>query len=193
LLLARFNIYPEFKETLTFNKVSAIRYIILMYDLNNSEIQALYPDYMTRKRSCAMMAGFTVTKNRFAKEVEGAIIGMDQVFNRMIVRYIRLFNNPEYVSYVAYWEMLIKNVEMSMGEDNAQELTRIRGNIEGLRINIAKITEEVFRGDKTIELKKELYKSMEEERLALRPEDIAAAIQSKNLAFSKKADIHQML
>jgi len=27
----------------------SIRYIILMYDINNAEIQALYPDYTTRK------------------------------------------------------------------------------------------------------------------------------------------------
>jgi len=40
------------------------------------------------------MAGFTITKNRFEADVERCLIGEVENFNKMIIRYIRLFNNP---------------------------------------------------------------------------------------------------
>lgn len=191
VIMGRLQHYPEFKEPLPFNKHATFRYIILMYDINNVEIQGLYPDYMTRKRSCAVMAGFTVTKNRFSKDVEDALLGRNMEVNKMIIRYVRMFNNPEYVSYVSYWEMLIRNVELSMGEDEPRVITTIRQNIDNLRSQIGEITKNIFRGDDNENLRKQLYASMEEEKLKLRPEYMARVLQDKDLEFSETADVHR--
>ena len=198
LLISKFSQYPEFCAGLPFDRMSGIRYIILMYDLNNNEIQGLFPDYMTRKRECARMSGFQVEKNRFSPDVENAILGRDPTFNKMILRYVRLFNNPDYVSYVSYYEMLIKTHETALGEVDSKEISLIRANIDNLRDRINSLTSSIFRGDDSEALRKELYKTMEEERLRLRPELMAERltkfhIEGKGFDISLDADRHKTI
>lgn len=193
LLLARFRQYPEFAEEIPFDRYTAIRYIILMYDMGNSEVQALFPDYMTRKRNCALMAGFDVKKGKFEEDVETALIGANVEFNAMIVRYVRMFNNPDYVSYVSFYEMLIKNVHLSIQTTDAKEMTTIRTNISNLRDMISDVTRNIFRGDDSVGLVKQLYATMEEEKLKLRPELMSVAILNRDIMFDKRADAHKTI
>jgi hypothetical protein len=193
VLLSKFKQYPEFREDLTFDKYSGIRHIILMYDIHNDEVQALYPDYMSRKRSCAQLAGFELTKNRFNEDVEQAILGKNPVFNSMILRYVRLFNNPDYVAYVSFWEMLVQNFSQSLAETDVKTINTIRTNIDGLRNQISVITKSIFRGDDSDELRKALYATMEEEKLKLRPEFMANQILKKQVDFTPKTDIHKTI
>ena len=190
-LRIRFTQYPEFREPLTIDKPTATRYIILMYDIGNEEIQALYPDYMTRKRNCAIMAGFPIEKGHFEEPVEMALIGKDEAFNKLIVRYVRMFNNPDYVAYVSYWEMLIKNVELSISVQDPAVIQKVRDNINNLRQMIAQVTKNIFRGDDSFGLAKQLYATMEEEKLKLRPELMAESVLKKEVSFGKEADVHK--
>jgi hypothetical protein len=192
-LLLKFKQYPEFQQEFTIDKYCAIRYIILMYDIGNEEVQSLFPDYMTRKRNCAIMADFPVNKGRFSEDVEKALIGHDENFNKMIVRFVRMFNNPDYVAYISYWEMLIKNVELSISVTDPAVIQKVRDNISNIRTMISDVTKNIFRGDDSFGLTKQLYATMEEEKLKLRPELMAADILNNQVSFSEKADIFKVI
>lgn len=166
--------YPEFHATIPYvDKGKAIRYIILMYDMNNQEIQGHYQDVHTRKRECARLAGFEFTEDGFNKEVEECLIGQVKEFNDMIIRYVRLFGNPDYISYVSYWNMLFNEQKNSLNSTSPNEIEKIRKNIQSLTQEISRLSTDIFKGDDLKALKKELYRTMEWENLNLRPEHIA--------------------
>lgn len=172
--------YPEFQYQ-NFYLGKIIRYIILMYDIGNSEIQSMYPEYMTRKRECALMAGFKMKEYRFSTDVEDILVCNNPDTNKMIIRYVRLFNNPDYVAYVSYWEMLVSEMLASMETSDSKVLKVIRDNISKLREELNQLSDNIFRGDSTHMLRKALYAEMESEKLHLRPEHIAKQIKEGDL------------
>jgi hypothetical protein len=115
------------------------------------------------------------------------------VVNKMIIRYVRMFNNPDYVSYVSYWEMLVRNVELSLSEKDPAIIAKIRDNINNIRQMIAQVTKNIFRSDESYSLAKQLYATMEEEKLKLRAEMMADDILNGTVTFSKEADVHHTI
>ena len=173
--------YPEFKKPLSVPLACAIKYIILMYDISNQEVQSLYPDFGDRRRACAELAGFELTEEGFDEEVELIILNSNPDFNGMVIRYVRMFNNPDYVPYVSYWNMLVIEMRNAMIQTKSSAISTSRTNIQSLNKEINDISTRMFRGDDTEALKRALYANMEREKLNLRPEDIANQIQNGKL------------
>lgn len=175
--------YKEFKcpsKGLVMSKVK--NYIILMYDIR-SEIREQISDLGKQKAIAAEKAGFPLENNKFSPEVEDMLVGINENVNDMIVRYITLFNNPDYISYTASWELLYREIKKSMKSislDSA-ELGKIRVNIEALRKTINELSASLFYGEDNIGLRKSLYKHMESEKIRLRPEHIATDISEGKL------------
>lgn len=172
------NRFEEFQQDAGINISKIIVYIILMYDLN-SELRRIYADYFTRKREAAIMAGFNINRHgRFSESIEEMLLGENDKVNDMIVRYAMLFNNPDYISLVAYTEMLIKETKISLGKeynkDTINNITKLNKEIKILMINI-------FGGSPHRNLIKALYRTMEREKLRYRPELIAKDIVDKKL------------
>lgn len=185
-LITRMGIFPEFDVTLTadLNKAKVIRYIALMYDMA-SEMGLVFPDLFKRKLGLAEMVNFKKTKqagsNRFHPDVSEMLIGQNDKVNSMIIRYVRLFPDPDYVTYVSYQSMLLQQISLSMTATDAKIVKEIRQNVSGLNKDIAVLAERIFRGDTSRDLIKKLYSSMEEEKIGLRPEDVAAALRDGKL------------
>lgn len=181
-LIARFDQYDEFKTPLgkELPLYKVIRYIILMYDMY-TEMGQIFPDIFLRKREVAQLAGFEMKKKagikKFHPDVSQFLVNKNQFTTQMILRYVRMFNNPDYITYVSYWTMLTDQVLASMDPGDAQDVGRIRKNIQDLNRDISVLTTSIFKGDSSRELIKSLYASMEEEQLRLRPEDIANDIK----------------
>jgi len=170
--------HQEFQKEIKINLSKVVVYIILMYDLN-TELRRVYADYFTRKRQAAIMAGFNINKNgRFVKAIEDMLIGNDQVVNNMVVRYAMLFNNPDYLSLVAYTEMLVREAEASLSEkydgNTINNIIKLNKEIKILMTNI-------FGGDPSKNLIKALYRTMEREKLRYRPEAVAEDIKDEKL------------
>lgn len=178
--------YKEFTNELPkfMKRGKVLKYIVLMYDIN-TEMNNVFPDYNTRKRECAILAGFIIEENnKFDEDVEDFLIGKNEAINDMIARYIRLFNNPDYIAYVSYWSMLAHEIlasltttkltkEGAVVEKDSADYRYTLNNIDDLTKKINNLSKSIFRGDDSAALRKALYKSMERERLALRPESIA--------------------
>ena len=188
-LLERVKDHPEFQDNagIHLHIPKVIRYISLMYDIN-SKMAEHYPENGVRKRECAMMCGFKLEDEGVLNEtVEDMLIGENPVVNAMIVRYIRMHNNPYYLTYVTTWNLLFTEIANSFEPQESKNITSIQNNIVRLNKQIEDTAEKLFKGDNNKALKKELYKNMERENLGLRPEEIATSISQGKFRPSKDA------
>lgn len=178
-LLTKFEKYPEFNKVnpgIHLHPPNVIRYIILMYDMN-SEMKEYWPNIGERKRECALMSGFKLNdQGIFHETVEEMLIGNNPMVNAMCVRYIRLFENPYYPTYVTIWNLLNTEIANSFEPQESKNIASIQNNITKLNKQISEYSKMLFQGDDMIALKKALYANMERENLGLRPEEIATAI-----------------
>jgi len=85
--------YKEFKVIRSREASRIIQYVILMYDLANTEIVQEYPHLSHRKMMIARMVGLVEGKS-IRPAIEDILIGKDSRVNAMIIKYLHLFNNP---------------------------------------------------------------------------------------------------
>ena len=170
--LAKFN---EFKVNFTgVSKKQVVQYIILMYDKGNDDVRAEYPYYPQRKLEVARAVGLVPKKGKAPAKLENILIGKNQDVNRMIVRYLTLFNDPDLIMLASYYAMYLQlNVESYSPDFDKNTIA----NIANVNKAIKELTENVFGGKDETELRQELYKSIEEESLGIRPEEIAEALK----------------
>lgn len=171
--------YPEFSEDLgklEKDKEKIAKFIILFYDMN-SDLRGLVPDFWNRKRICAELVGFKLNDNKvFPKEVKDFLIGENEEINGMIIRYLLLFNNPDYVELEVATDMYNKQARQALKQKlsaSATSVKNINQNLTDLNKKIKIATEAVFGGKESSKLEEKLYEYMQKDRLKLRPEDIA--------------------
>ena len=167
--------FKEFKEDLSFNKDKLIQYIILMYDMDNEDVRTEYPFYPQRKREICRMVklGRASKDGKMGEVLENMLIGLVPEVNAMIVKYLSLFNKPEVIMLSAYWEIFI---ELSKRQFSGQFDKNQVDYIKKLKEDIDALTEGIFRGKDETELRAELYKSLKDQTLGIKPEDIADRI-----------------
>lgn len=177
--------YDEFQldlgsEYMNSNRRRAIKYIILMYD-PNSELKQSYNDLYHRKSVAAQLAGFPIKKRTksFDETVEDALIGTNEEFNTMCVRYMMLFNDPDRVHLMVLEELIRKQTEASMAmgvgapPSDYKNLTQTLNNTnEQYKSKLR----DVFGGDESREMKRKLYEYLTKEKLGmLLPENAASS------------------
>ena len=172
-LLVKLSRHKEFAAKVP-NKRKVVQYIILMYDKNNEEIRAEYPFYPQRKMEGARCVGLVEGK-KATKAVEDILIGKSKEVNDMIIRYLVLFDDPDLVMLAAYQEIFTNLNKASFAGETSKEII---ASIEKLNDSIKEVTERIFGGKDETELRQELYKSIEEQSLGIRPEEVAEALQS---------------
>ncbi|MFW5944761.1 MAG: hypothetical protein ACOCTU_05820 [Bacteroidota bacterium] len=173
---------PEGPERLPNNRAKVLRYIILVYDMN-SPLRRMFPSFLNRKKEAAIMAGFKLDKKtrRFNQEVEDIISGYDKGVNKMIVRYVMYFYNHKYLQLVVFNEVMGQLALQKMGT------TKITGTdmkaFTDMGKSIESLNQEIFGGDETQNVKKELHRLLEEEVEDLRPDIMAQEIHNNPELF----------
>ena len=178
--LTKLEEFEEFQFTVP-DKQKAVAYIIIMYDLK-SDIKKLYEGLYERKRNAAIDAGFTITDGKFPQWVEDMIVGENDAINDAILRYVRLFGIPDATAYLAYTEVLHKQVLAAMRETDEKKVKVIQGNIDYAMEKVRYYETKIFSGEEVESVRAALYRYAEKVRLRLRPEDIAQSIEDKDLA-----------
>ena len=149
-----------------------IRYILLMYD-RNSPYRKKYSDISRRKIEIAHDVGFpTMEDGKFESPIEDFLKGRNTIVNRKIVAYIKLHRSYKYAYQVSIEETYYNLIEGMLGGEtkNVAELRKLRDELEENLL-------ELLNQDNNPVLKDEILRYIEEERLALRPEDIARKMQ----------------
>jgi len=159
----------EFRQPFaSLDKNKIIRYIIFMYD-KNSPFRVKFPDILHRKVEAARGAGWSIEKNGlFSDNVERVLRGENDSVNKMTVAYIRIHRNFKYSYLIGLEESFYRLMLEIMGGDmkNVEKMRKLQEDLE-------QITLELTSDDFNPLLKGELMRYIEQERLNLRPEDIA--------------------
>lgn len=180
--ITKLNQFEEFSALVVPDKQKTVAYIIFMYDLM-SDMKKLYEGLYERKRNSALAAGFTLKEGRFDGWVETILVGENDAFNDAALRYVRLFGIPDASAYMAYTEILHKQVTAAMRETDEKKLKIIQENIENAMQKVTVYERRIFSGEETESVRAALYRYAEKQRLNLRPEHIATLIEKKELTL----------
>jgi len=175
--------YKEFKVIRSREASRIIQYVILMYDLANTEIVQEYPHLSHRKMMIARMVGLVEGKS-IRPAIEDILIGKDSRVNAMIIKYLHLFNNPSLLMLESYKEIYAKLNQLVMGGNiEPKDYTKTIQNIEVLHNAINNLADTVLKGKDETQLREDLYRSIEGRGLGIRVEDIAEKLQRDEPIF----------
>ena len=173
----------EFKlspgEGIDNNKV--MMYVILMYD-KGSPYRKKYTDVLKRKIEVAHDVEFkTIEGGVFEPPIEDFLRGKNRIVNRKIVAYVRMHRNYKFSYLVAIDESYYSLMLEILGGDvkKISSAKEIRDDLEETLL-------EILNQDTNPYLRDEILRYLEEERLELRPEDIAKKLQNGETPISIK-------
>lgn len=159
-----------------------LRFIILQYDLN-TPLRLEYNDYFKRKANAALLAGFKRNKQsgKFKESVADAMVGKNDAINGMIIRYLMNFYNEDYLQLILYWEYLGQ-----LGRNMLSDLSPQKINvIDNMRKAIGSLTEKIFGGNESVELKQSLYRALDMEKNNLHPDNVTKDLQENSNLFKE--------
>jgi hypothetical protein len=147
-------------------------YVLCMYD-KSSPYRKKYTDVLKRKIEVAHDCSFEMIEGgNFESPVEDFLKGKNEVVNRKIAAYVRLHRNYKYTYLVMMDESYYTLMLEILGGDTKRikDAKEAQGELEETLL-------EMLNRDNNPYLKDEILRYMEDERLALRPEDIAKKLQ----------------
>lgn len=159
-----------------------IQFIMLTYD-KNSPYRKKYPDVLKRKIEVAHDCQFKITDGGvFESATEDFLKGKNRIVNRKIVEYVRLHRNFKY-SFLVSMENAYYNLMLEILGGDTKNVMKAKE----LRDELEESVLEIFNDDTNSFIKDELLRYMENERLELRPEDIALKLQKGETPVTVKS------
>ena len=139
-----------------------------MYD-KSTPYRGKYTDVLKRKIEIAHDVGFPMDdKGVFTEPVEDMMKGKNKIVNRKVVEFIRIHRSYKY-TYLVTIEASYYNVMLEVMEGATKRIPDLRSIQEELENTMADLLTE----DDNPYIRDAVLRYMEEERLQLRPEDIA--------------------
>jgi len=150
-----------------------MQYILCMYD-KNSPYRKKYSDVLKRKVETAHDVEFQdIGGGMFESPIEDLLKGKNRVVNKKIVEYVRLHRNFKYAFLVSieasYFTLM---VDIMGGE------TKRISDARSIQMELEDTMMEIINQDNNPYLRDEILRYMEDERLKLRPEDVAKKMQN---------------
>lgn len=143
-------------------------FIFCMYD-KSTPYRSKFPDVLKRKIEIAHDVGFTLDeKGNFEDPVEDFLKGNNEIVNRKIVEFVRIHRSFKY-SYLVTIEASYYNLMLDVMGGETKRIPDLRSIQEELENTMAELLTE----DDNPYIRDAVLRYMEEERLQLRPEDIA--------------------
>ena len=172
----------EFKanpgEGLDNNQV--MQYILLMYDMR-SPYRKKFNDVLKRKIEVAHDCMFkTGDGGTFESVVEDFLKGKNRIVNQKIVQFVILHRSYKY-SYQISVETAYFNLMLEIQAGDTKSISKLGEIRDELETNLT----ELLNQDENFYLKEEMLKYIEDDRLQLRPEDIAKKLQNGEPPISK--------
>ena len=158
-----------------------LKYVFCMYD-KNSPYRKKYSDVLKRKIEVAHDIGFEdIGGGVFTPPVEDFLKGRNRIVNYKIVEYVRLHRNFKYAFLVS-----IETSYYTIMLDIMGGATKQIGDARNIQAELEDTLMEILNEDNNPYLRDEILRYMEDERLELRPEDIAKKMQNGEAPISIK-------
>ena len=184
-----FKIFPDLKKYQPFKKSPGeelnndlvMLYIFCMYD-KSTPYRGKYTDVLKRKIEIAHDVGFTMDeKGVFAEPVEDMLKGNNKIVNRKITEFVRIHRSFKY-TYLVTIEASYYNVMLEVMEGATKRIPDLRSIQEELEDTMVDLLNE----DDNPYIRDAVLRYMEEERLQLRPEDIALKLSNNEQPVTDK-------
>lgn len=190
--ISRVKVFKTSINPLTFNKI--IKWIAYVYH-PNTPLAKLEEDpkidrYTHRKFVAAKEAEFTLQKGgKFITHYENVILGRHHVVNKMIIAYLKLFNDRIYATLYlqrqSYYNQLAALLDADGIEaktsaeikEKAQTVSAVQSTLNTTNKKLEELEILFLQGDNSERMLFDLYQEMELESLGLTPEEIASKIQ----------------
>lgn len=175
-----FKTYPELKKYKIFQKSPGetidnnlvMLWIICMYD-KNTPYRQKYKDVLQRKIEAAHDVGFNTTGTGiFEDPIEDFMKGKNPIVNAKIVEFVRIHRSFKY-AYLVSIENLYYNIMLEVMEGGTKRLKELKE----IQTDLEDTLTEMLNEDNNPHVKETVLRYMEDERLLLRPEDIALKLQ----------------
>lgn len=156
-------------------------YIMCMYD-KSTPYRGKYTDVLKRKIEIAHDVGFQMDeKGIFADPVEDMLKGNNKIVNDKVVEFVRIHRSFKY-TYLVTIEASYYNVMLEVMEGATKRIPDLRGIQEELEETMAQLLTE----DDNPYIRDAVLRYIEEDRLQLRPEDIAIKLANNEQPVSSK-------
>lgn len=184
-----FKVYPELKKYKIFQKSPGpemdnnkiMLWIFCMYD-KNTPYRIKYKDVLKRKIEIAHDVGFEITSSGvFEDPIEDFLKGNNKIINEKTVEYIRIQRSFKYTYFVGI-ENSYYNIMLEVMNGNTKRIQDLKSIQEELEETLILMLNE----DNNPHLRDTVLRYMEEDRLMLRPEDIALKIAAGEPPISDK-------
>ncbi len=178
----------EKPELFIFDLNKVIKYIVYCYDAHSPILKRFLADAEKRKTTAAHYAGFEYdAKGYFGPEVDTMMKCRNNHVNKMIIDYVRQFNDPEYglliTGYENYWQKLQQISEIQIDKDDAKKdkwtIEKTKGELftqaQKMAASLGEMTTKILRDDNK-NLSKEFYSFLDanvRNRLKITPEQLA--------------------
>jgi hypothetical protein len=131
-----------------------IKYIVSCYDPGSDIVREHKMRWMVKKREAAKLSGLLFMHSMNPQEIDSILYCKNDVINRLIIKYITLFNDRDLMMYAIYNEVLINQSRQLMGFDfdKPSDVAKAKENIEAIQSDILKIEERLFSGGDVREL-----------------------------------------
>ena len=175
-------LHPDFLEPLGLKEVSAesfFTYVVLTYDIESPYVLK-YNDWAQRRRETAKASNFKVVRGEYVEEVEQIILGKNERINKIMLRYMFLQNDIEFIQFNSYQALYFRQSMDAMFTTYKQpsHYDSLKKNIDILASEIRRKQKEIFNGTETISLKRSLYEFVSNLTYDFKPEDIAEKIEN---------------
>ncbi len=156
------------------NRKKVLTFISIMYD-PASELRKNVSNLAQRKTLAALASGFSLDSgNKFPKEIEDVLVGVDANVARMIAEYCYLSHGLDFIVYTSYNRIFTEVIAMSFKQDKAKDSIALIGK---LKSEIEEVERKIFGGDEVLLMRKALYLSSKKMSIGLQMEDIIDRIE----------------
>lgn len=183
---------PEKGVTVGMVRTMIVRYINLFYSQELTCIRTRYSDFRQRKAECARLAGFHYDQItlRFNKLVEEMMDGKYTPINKMIISFLKHNYNTQWstlcIQLEAHYDML-RRVQSGIASEfeGTKQRAPTTKEIEASSDYIEKLQLKLLSGDESKPISMGLLKTVEEDTLGYRPEELAEIYRIGKSPFGK--------
>lgn len=171
--------YAEFQKEIKLDYNKVLRYICFAYD-KGTPLPGKMENLLKTKLEAAELAGFEKTDKKFQDDVNKMILGKNNDINLMIVRFLSIFHDTDFMEFKTYKEAHFDIMDQIRNADKSDskkysELLKVADTLSKYmsdRIN------NIFHPEETREQIMAMYEMVDYEELEITPEKIAERIAS---------------
>lgn len=166
-------------DKLDISTIHIVKFIILCYDKESEIVEKRKGQWPEKKRDAAIESGLLIDGELIAGASD-ILYGKNDIINRVIIRYLSMQFDKDFMMYVMLQELLLNASTqlMSFNFERPSDVAKAKTNVEGIIADIEAQEDKIFTGGDVKALTKALYENARKFTATdLRPENIIGRIE----------------